>query len=240
MMHPAEITHIQEPNRLILAWIPPLSQGKENRTWRRVAELRRDSMGKVTLHYLVGNVDYQAAIEQGFRGHPAFSTANPVHTQGVLESFLKRLPPRSRGDFAEYLSMFKLPPNAVISDFALLGYTGARLPSDEFALFLPVEDFKTPFELVVEVSGFRHEAPASGVTPQDLNVGDSVTLRPAPSPYDANAVDVLWKDRKIGHLPRLEAQALGALAGGDRLMATVVRVNGNTERPVVRLLVVAG
>lgn len=239
MMHPAEITHIQEPNRLVLAWIPPLSQGKANRTWRRVAELRRDSAGKVTLHYLVGDGDYQTAIEQGFRGHPAFSSAIPVHTQGVLESFLKRLPPRSRGDFPEYLAMFKLPVNAVISDFALLGYTGARLPSDEFALFLPVEDFAAPFELVVEVSGFRHEAPASGVKAQDLSVGDAVTLRPAPSSFDANAVDVLWEDRKIGHLPRLEAQALGALAGENRLTATIVRVNGSTERPVVRLFVAA-
>lgn len=228
-----EIHHIQEPQRLILSWIPSLSKGPEHRTWRRVGELTRDS-GTVTLTYLAGTPDYEEAVKQGFTGHPAFPAKQAVHKTGVLESFMKRLPPRTRRDFPEYLQMFRLPVDVQLSDFALLGYTGARLPSDDFALLLPLEDFIAPYELLVEVSGFRHESQAS---PAELAVGDAVTLVPQPHAKDEHAVDILWRGRKLGHAPRLQAQALGRLARENRLTASIVRVNGSADRPVVRLFI---
>src|SRR5690606_7802554 len=80
------IRHIIEPARLFLAWHPFLPI-PHHRTWRRVTELVRSSEpGGTTLTYLVGTPDYQAAVKQGFTGHPAFPCKQPVHKTGVLES----------------------------------------------------------------------------------------------------------------------------------------------------------
>ncbi len=217
----------------MFAWRP----FPQPRTWRLVGELTRDSNDEsVILTYLVGTIDYEEAVRQGFTGHPAFPIKQQVHKTNVLESFLKRLPPRSRKDFPEYLGMFRLPENAILSDFALLGYTGARLPSDDFAILLPLEDFETPYEIVVEVAGFRHEA---NVQVEQLSVGDTVALECRPHPKDDNAVDVLWQGNKLGHIPRLQAAAIGRLVVEGRVTATIVRVNGSQDRPVVRLFLAA-
>jgi hypothetical protein len=182
-----EIRHIQEPKRLTFAWRESAFPSDEHRTWRRVGELvRTGEPATTTLNYLIDMPDYQAAVEQGFQGHPAFPIEKTTHSTGVLESFMKRLPPRTRRDFPEYLGMFRLPIDANISDFALLGYTGARLPSDDFAILLPVEDFVTPFEIVTEVSGVRYEAEVDVKT---LEVGAPVTLEAAPHPKDPHAVN---------------------------------------------------
>lgn len=232
-----EIRNIQEPRKLVLAWIPSLANGPEHRTWRRVAELTRGPGDEpVTLTYLVGTPDYEEAVKRGFTGHPAFPAKQHVHKINVLESFLKRLPPRTRRDFPEYLEMFRLPADAQISDFALLGYTEARLPSDDFAILLPLEDFTTPFEVVTQVSGVRHEVE---VDLGKIQVGDTVTLQATPHPKDPHAVNVVWQGHKLGHLPRLHAETLGRLAREGRIHATIVRVNGSAERPVVRLFLAA-
>jgi len=79
------------------------------------------------------------------------------HQQGVLDAFVRRLPPRSRDDFSEYLDRYRLPNNARFSDLALLAYTGGKLPSDGFEFCADLDQARPPFELVIEIAGFRYQ-----------------------------------------------------------------------------------
>lgn len=50
------------------------------------------------------------------------------------------------------------PIRGQLRDFALLGYSGAKLPNDGFELVHPFGDPPHAFEVLVEVVNFRHEA----------------------------------------------------------------------------------
>ena len=69
---------------------------------------------------------------------------------------MRRLPPRNREDFGDYLYLHGLAAPFKLSDLALLGYTGARLPSDAFALVPEFPVDAGPCEYVMEVAGTRH------------------------------------------------------------------------------------
>ena len=61
-------------------------------------------------------------------------------------------PPRSRGDFGRFLGALRIKADAEISDFALLGYSGAKLPDDDFTVIHPFENASVPFEFMVVLS----------------------------------------------------------------------------------------
>src|SRR4030042_2769470 len=69
---------------------------------------------------------------------------------------MRRLPPRSRGDFGRYLDSLRIQKDAEISDFALLGYSGAKLPDDDFTVVNTFENAVPPFELLLHVQGYRY------------------------------------------------------------------------------------
>ncbi len=105
------------------------------RTRRVIGEvLSEKPSGDIVFRYLKGTDDFQAAEAAGFKGFPAFRLEDTEIRHGVLESLMRRLPPRNREDFGDYLRLHGLPASFKLSDLALLGHTGARLPSDGFAL----------------------------------------------------------------------------------------------------------
>ena len=53
--------------------------------------------------YLDNKEDFTNAIKEGFVCYPAFRKLNQEYSEGVLETFLRRIPPRKRGDFNKYL-----------------------------------------------------------------------------------------------------------------------------------------
>lgn len=69
---------------------------------------------------------------------------------------MRRLPPRTRGDFPQYLEGLRLKPNVEISNFGLLGYSGAKLLSDDFSIIHPFDHTEGPCELLLEAAGYRH------------------------------------------------------------------------------------
>ena len=73
------------------------------------------------------------------------------------------------------------------------------------------------------LAGFRH-AEAADAWP-DLRQGDELTLvREPENAFDANAVRVEWRGRKLGYVPRRENSALAwALDRGETLRARVSR-----------------
>ena len=86
------------------------------------------------------------------------------------------------------------------------------------------QDSSSGVRLLVQSSplaGFRyHEAAAAW---KDLAVGDRLDLvREPANPYDANAVRVEWRSRKLGYVPRAENAALAwAMDRGERVTARI-------------------
>ncbi|GAH47357.1 unnamed protein product [marine sediment metagenome] len=145
------IEHIVEPDRLLLSW-----QAKSERLRMLVAELIRND-NDADLVYLKDSEEFSKAQNWGFEKYPGFDTEKEVH-ENVLGSFMKRLPPRSRGDFSRFLDALRIKPEAKdeISDFALLGYSGAKLPDDDFTVIHPFENASPPFELLLPVRGYQY------------------------------------------------------------------------------------
>jgi len=121
------IRHIVEPTQLLLAW---QSSNEEYRSRYIVAELNLIE-SEVNLRYLINTKDFRKAQTKGFEGYPAFQDFNKIH-HNVLDAFMRRLPPRIRGDFSQYMEGFMLKPDTKLTDFALLGYSGA------IAVFCPL------------------------------------------------------------------------------------------------------
>lgn len=223
------IEHIREPHRLLLIW--QAAEGKRSR--HAVAELVRPENGPVRLRYLTDTPDYRAASNEGFFNFPAFRKPTQTYDLGVVETFMRRLPPRTRGDYAQYLEKFRLRPETGISDFALLAYTGAKLPSDGFSILDPLEDVRAPCEILLEVAGFRHVA---NIAPTEVSEGQSVQFVAEPdNTTDAQAVAIYLGKAKIGYVPCQQAPAVKHLAKAGAIEAVVERVNGQPERPVIHL-----
>lgn len=230
-----QIEHIIEPNRLWLVWRPGPSVAVRSR--RMVAEIvKAPGEANATLRYLNGTPDYEHAKDEGFKGYPAFDATQHEHSTGVLDSFLRRLPPRKRDDFGKYLRQHRLPVVDKVPDMALLGYTNAKLPSDSFELYPDLVDAKPPLELVIEVAGFRHQG---SITTDSIYIGDPVTLKAEPdNAHDPSAVMIFHSGAKVGYLPRAHAPAfLSWMRKGFSVNATIESINGKVDRPLVYLYV---
>lgn len=230
-----QIEHILDPTRLLLVWRP--SQSGVPRTRRVVAEVvqpKRDA--NAVLRYLSKSEDYVCAELEGFRGYPAFTIEQEEHASNVLDSFIRRLPPRNREDFNLYLKRHRLPNNVELSNMALLAYTNAKLPGDGFELYPDLTTSKPPFELIIEVAGFRHQ---DGVTLDGIYVGDPVVLKPEPeNPHDKNAIAVYHSGKKIGFIDRAQAPSFQSwIKNKYKISVTVERINGQSDRPLIYLFV---
>jgi len=225
------ITHIIEPRRLYLDW-----QGPEggDRSRRIVAEFMWTNHD-VELRYLTHSEDFKKAVQIGFLGYPAFPKFERIYKEGVIETFMLRLPPRERPDFAKYLESLRIFPSARISDFALLGYSGARLPSDWFSIVHPFDEVESPCELLTEVAGYRYYNDVN----MELRVGTNVSLRPEPdNQFDPLAIMVLAHDRKIGYIGRGLLNTFHRwLNTQSEIAAVIEKINGRPDRPSIMLYI---
>jgi hypothetical protein len=187
-------------------------------------------------HYLVDQPDYQAAERAGFRGFPAFKkeAVGEGISQGVIEALMRRLPPRKREDFSEYLELHRLPSPFAFSDYALLGYTGARLPSDGFALVAEFRADQLPCDYLVEVVGIRHVF--KGDLKQVIEIGGPVNfVLDHANPFDPNAIKVIFREVELGFINRAFARTFLRWHEHGVITATIERINGRPDRPVVYL-----
>jgi hypothetical protein len=259
---PRTLQHIVEPTALLLTW-QPVNTDHPDRTPRTVARLDRiDRQGNtVTFRYLRDTADFDAAVAAGFKGHPAFKLTaqttrsvfndlgsdSQVFKTGVLETFLRRLPPRKREDFPAFLAMHRLPAPFEHSDFALLGYTGAKLPSDGFAIVPVFDAGQVPCELILEVAGFRHEL---NTDVSSVCIGGEVWLvaelvtednNPHDDTNDTNAVAIFHIDtcnpehsfQRIGYVNRAMTSIVRTWMKDRKVSAKIERVNGKPQCPLV-------
>jgi hypothetical protein len=219
------IRHICEPSRLLLAWQAPDPGGE--RTRFAVAELVPDRADCI-LRYIDGP-EMQRAEELGFVGYPAFNIDQSEHQGGVLAAFLRRLPPRARPDFAAYKAQFRLGPNLQLSDFALLAYTGAKLPSDGFSLVDTFDGMCPPCEIVLEVAGYRHYADKLSAPPA---IGEAIELVAEPeNEVDKNAIAMKIGGQTIGYVNRLQTAAFHRWMQEKDVDVVLERLNGPIDRP---------
>lgn len=218
------IKHIIEPEELLLTWQAPTGP---DRMRRFVAELQRTA-DDCRLKYLSDASDYDAALRLGFTGYPGFDKSVQTHDH-ALDAFMKRLPPRSRRDFPKFLASFCLPADSQISDFALLGYSGAKLPDDDFCIICPFLNAHPPFEFLIRVQAFPlyFKQLPSGL------LGEKVSMVPEPNnPFDPDAIRVEIQGAMAGFIPRgLNTQMLNWLQLGYQFQATVERTNDSLEWP---------
>jgi len=221
-----KLKHIVEPESLLMSWQDPVSRSRYI-----VGQVTRDN-GSYCLRYLAGE-DLDIAVEKGFKGYPAFPGFNEAYHLGVMESFATRLPPRSREDFDKYLDYWHINRSLKdeISDFTLLGYTGAALPRDGFR-FIPIFPDFAHLEFIVEVAGHRYQGDGCGL-------GEMVRFNAEPDNlHDQKAIRVETLDGcKLGYVMHgLNRQFTEWLMAGC-LSGEIVRINGTSERPVVLVCV---
>ncbi|WP_253343327.1 HIRAN domain-containing protein [Proteus mirabilis] len=222
---------IIEPTRLLLTWQPP-----EGGSRFLVAIIRRDNEN-YQLEYQLDTLDFQRAVEKGFSGHPSFDLKQRVHTSNVLEPFLRRLPPKKRTDFAEYLELHKLPSPFEFSDFALLGYTGAKSPADGFAFVIDLDGISEESEHILEVAGTRYLV-NEGLDLSVVHIGERVQLQKEPENlYDSNAIAIYHpKAGKLGYINKVLCTALEVKVRKNKVSAFILKKNGTEDRPLIYLL----
>lgn len=220
------------PNRLKLIW---QSDGAD-RTKYEVGELVR-SEDRVSLSYFRYDSTLINAFIAGYQGYAAFPLNRVVHHDNVIETFSRRLPPRTRTDFYQFLSKNRISPDRPVSDFALLGYTGGGLPSDGFTFAIDWRYQDLPYVFLMEISGFRHNT-GMHIDMQDL-LGKPVTFCPEPhNQFDPHAVAIFLADIKLGYIPRYYAKEYAFWEKYYRVSAHIERIDGKMARPKVSLIMV--
>jgi len=217
-----KLKNIVEPESLLLVWQEPVSRARYV-----VGRVTRDN-GGYCFRYLPGS-DLETAKRKGFDGYLAFPHFDAEYRLGVMESFMTRLPPRSWDDFGKFLNYWHLDSSLKdsISDFALLGYTGAALSRDGFR-FVPVFPQLANLEFIVEVAGGRYQdSPCA--------IGEAVHFTTEPdNQYDVDAIRVETRDgRMLGYVMHGLNRQIGEWLENGQLSGEIVRINGNSLRPVL-------
>ncbi len=227
------IEHIVEPDRLLLSW-QSASEPKRMRMF--VAELIRNDNNDADLVYLKGSEDFSKAQSLGFNKYPGFAIEKDIH-KNVLSSFMKRLPPSSRGDFNRFLDALRIKSGAEISDFALLGYSGAKLPDDDFTVIHPFGNASTPFELLLPVQGYRHYQEQLPLAELSEEMQAEFEAEPN-NPHDPEAIKIMINGILAGYVCRgLTGSFHKWMKAGLTISAYVERINGTVQKPKIFLYV---
>lgn len=228
------IQNALEISTLFLTW-----QSNRDRNRRYfVGIVSKDKDNQVTFRYSIGSRDFEEAKSVGFVGYPAFKLSDEVYTNDVLNSFLKRLPPKSRRDFSKYLLQHNLPIDFKGSDFQLLSHTGIQLPSDGFDLVPDLSEASIPFDYVMEVAGTRHYLSFDQVS--EVELGVEVELRcDNQNEFDEHAVAFYLHGQLIGYVNRLLCATVRQLMAYKCLTCRITKKSGTIDRPLLYVMLSA-
>ena len=227
------IEHIIEPEKLLLSW--QTSQPSKGRGRMFVAELIRNE-DDADLVYLLDSDEFRKAQSLGFKEYTGFSANHRKHEK-VLFAFIKRLPPRSRGDFGKYLDSLRIQKDVTISNFALLGYSGAKLPDDDFAVINTFENAVPPFEFLLHVQGYRYYAEQLPLANIRLEQEAAFQAEPE-NKIDPKAVKIIVSGTHVGYVCRGLTESFHKwFEMGYKIDASIERINGTNDRPEIYLYV---
>ena len=219
------IENIVKPDYILLYW--NASQG-EDRMRRCVAKVfEKEKI--LQLEYLNDSDDFKEAKNLGFKGFPGLKIEIQKHSH-VEEQFYKRIPSRKRNDFNRFLEANRVSPDSGITDFELLGYSGAKLPGDNFSFIHPFNTAKRPFEILAEVSGFRFR---KNNLLDILKIGDPVKFAYEPdNEKDEKAIKILFNNHHLGYISRGILSSFKNWYENDSIFsATIERINGTKDKP---------
>jgi hypothetical protein len=231
------IEKIIEPKSLLLSWQAPESIDPDRRR-KIVGILKKKEDNNISFQYLMGE-DLLEANNLGFDGYGNYNDFKKIYEENVLEEFARRLPQKKRRDYNNYLKSLRIYPESNISDFALLGYSGALLPSDSFSLVHTFEGVEGNCQLLQEVAGFRfYMNTESGNIFMDIALSDPVNLEPDPSnEQDRNAVKIVFNGKKIGYINKVLAPTINRWLVSRDVKAHIEKVAGTIQRPRVFIFI---
>ncbi|HDX8380300.1 TPA: HipA domain-containing protein [Aeromonas salmonicida] len=223
------VNNIVEPNRLMVTWQP--AEGGSRYIIGFIENVHSETP---SFSYTDDENEINSAKANGFTGHPAFRIDGKSHPNPI-DVFMRRLPPRARPDFYKYLSGFGLPATFDGSNVCLLAYTGAKLPSDGFAILPDLETLPVPFDIILELAGTRYQ---NGLDFDNINPGDAVSfVLDNDNVIDPNAIAVFHGDVRVGFINRAHCLAMRKLlADNERNVAGVIsKVYGSEERKIIMI-----
>ena len=229
------IRKIVEPERLLLSWQLPKYEADRQRMM--VAELVRTE-DSANLTYLIDTDEFTQAKEKGFKDYPGYPVTNITY-ENVMSAFVKRIPPRKRKDFPRFLQSLRInaQEGSRISDFALLGYSNAILPGDDFTFIHTFENAEPPFELLTKVQGYRHQMERVPFDSLDESI-EIVFQKEPDNQYDSKAISVLFDGKRSGYICRGLLDSFHKwIYSGFQINANIEKINGTAEYPIVSIFV---
>lgn len=224
------LTYIVEPDGLLLLW-QPAGNNQLGLTRRIVGEIRVDPFGISVFRYLRHDEDFAKACSQGFQGFPAFDLKTEETREGVIAALLRRLPPRGREDFDQYLAQHGLPSPFPFSDLALLAYTGASLPSDGFCVVPVFPEGITRCDYVTEVAGMGYTFVGDM---SSIQLDEPVQfLVDTANKVDQDAVAIYLGERKLGYVNRGLRTIFNDWIQRRNVYGSIYRFSGSIQRPKV-------
>ena len=195
------ISHFSEPSRLLLAWRGTRSKRRTHALRCRQAIAQRKRCHAALSERARGRKAQEARVS-GISSLQVRSARTSARRACGLSSPIAATSPAG---FDAYKAQFRLKPDLGLTDFALLAYTGARLPSDGFSVVDKLEDVRAPSELVLEIVGHRHWVTK---LKSPLHIGEALDLLPEPeNPVDKNAVVMKARGNVVGYVNRLQTAA---------------------------------
>lgn len=224
-----------EPSELTLAWRAPESQA-DRRRW--AVGLLSNHNSRPSFRYLEGD-EFRVAnfghspdelTTHGFRGYPTFELRKSdggKFYDGVMEAFLRRLPPPTRSDFPRFLEFHRYRGRP-LSPMSLLALTSARLPNDGFSLIDRLDPLSQASDLVLEIMGFRHRVHQPGLLKEGMEL--MLTAEPT-NAFDPDAVRLDAADIPIGYVDRLQAASIATWLRTRSVSCWLCRQNGRPDAP---------
>jgi hypothetical protein len=215
------VEHIVNPHELFLMW----KDMDGNR--HKIGSLFSDCF-----RYLPPNSpEIVQAKTKGFEGFPAFDMVSLEH-KNPLPIFMRRCPPKDRRDYDTYLKAFALDPNSEqvkgISDFTLLGYTGAYVTANPFNLINPYISNDPPFEFVMQVAGAHHYLESFDM---EALVGKKLMAeKEENNKKDKDAVVLKYDNQTFGYIPKGLHNSFSKWIDKNWIKKlTVKRINGQPD-----------
>ncbi|TWS99694.1 HIRAN domain-containing protein [Reyranella sp. CPCC 100927] len=224
------------PSELTLAWRAP--DGVLDRMRWAVGVL--SNVGPTATFRYLRNGEFKAEnrgknlaqlTASGFRGYPTFDAGRSkdgIFAEGVLEAFLRRMPPAARPDFPKYLELYRYR-GIPLAPMSLLALTTAKLPSDGFSLVDRLDPQSVACDTVLEIAGFRYRETETAF----LRDGVELQLIPEPTnPYDSSAVKMEASGVTIGYVNRLQTRSVAMWLKTRVVSCWLLRRSGRGHSPL--------
>ncbi|NIK12444.1 HIRAN domain-containing protein [Alkalibacillus almallahensis] len=198
---------------------------------------------KTNLYYHVGTLNYDgnryvfeysfksesprnvyAALEQGYRLHPAFPELTKTYqSTSLFSTFNRRIPDENRIGYVNILEELSLNSNADRMD--LLQATRGVLSGDPYSFEEPLRLNENTLTSNFYINGMRHNSALPENWPEHIHIGDSLTAKlEEDNEYDRFAVGIYHETGIfLGYVPGIYAQAIYALIKNNENISIIVK-----------------